>query len=303
MNNNVNLVEIFYIADEFCKEFYKTMEGHTLTENNAKKRRNKPSKLNDAEVITILIAFHLGGYRNLKHFYINYVQKHLVSYFPKTVSYNRFVELQQKALLPMIVLLKTIRLGENTGISFVDSTPIRVCKNKRIFKHKVFNGIAARGKSTMGYFFGFKLHIIINDKGEILNFVITPGNVDDRKPLEDPNFLKNIFGKLFADKGYISKKLFNILFVDGIKLITGLRNNMKNQLMSLSEKIILRKRSIIETVNDELKNICQIEHSRHRSFANFLTNMISGLLAYSFLPKKPAIKYETVETYSQLALF
>ncbi|NPA37895.1 MAG: IS982 family transposase [Chlorobi bacterium] len=302
MNDTVNLVGIFYIADEFCKEFYKNMEGHTLTDNSGKKRRNKPSKLNDAEVITIMIAFHLGGYRNLKHFYINYVQKHLVSYFPQTVSYNRFVELQQKALLPMVIMLKTLRLGENTGISFVDSTPVRVCKNKRIFNHKVFKGIAQRGKSTMGYFFGFKLHIVVNDKGEILNFVITPGNVDDREPLKDPSFLKNIFGKLFADKGYISKKLFETLFVDGIKLITGLRNNMKNQVMTLSEKIMLRKRSIIETINDELKNICQIEHSRHRSFANFLTNMISGLLAYSFLPKKPRIRYETDETYGQLAI-
>ena len=221
MNSNANLVEIYYIADEFCKEFYKNMEGHLLAKDNAKKRRNKPSKLNDAEVITILIAFHLSGYRTLKHFYINHVQKHLGSYFPQTVSYNRFVELQQKVLLPMVILLKTFRLGENTGISFVDSTPIRVCKNKRIFNHKVFKGIAARGKSTIGYFFGFKLHIVVNDKGEILNFVITPGNVDDREPLKDPNFLKNIFGKLFADKGYISKELFKALFVDGIKLITG----------------------------------------------------------------------------------
>ena len=302
MNKNVNLVEIFYIADEFCKDFYKTMEGHTLAENNGKKKRNRPSKLNDAEVITILIVFHLSGFRNLKHFYINYVQRHLVSYFPQTVSYNRFVELQKKALLPMVVLLKTLRLGQDTGISFVDSTPIRVCRNKRIFNHKVFKGVATRGKSTIGYFFGFKLHIVVNDKGEILNFVITPGNVDDREPLKDPNFLKNIFGKLFADKGYVSKKLFETLFVDGIKLITGLRNNMKNQLMSLSDKIMLRKRSIIETINDELKNICQVEHSRHRSFANFLTNMISGLLAYSFLPKKPRIKYETVNTHGQLSI-
>ncbi len=108
MNENVNLVEIFYITDEFCKEFYKTMEGYTLTENNSKKRKNKPSKLNDAEVITILIVFHLSGFRNLKHFYINYVQRHLTSYFPQTVSYNRFVELQKKALLPMVVLLKTL---------------------------------------------------------------------------------------------------------------------------------------------------------------------------------------------------
>ena len=298
-----NLVEIFCMADEFCKEFYKVMEERQIAVSSGKKHRNKPSKLNDAEVITILIAFHLGGYRNLKHFYINYVQEHLKSYFPETVSYNRFVELQQKALLPMVLFLKTVRLGQSTGISFVDSTSIGVCKNKRIFNHKVFKDIAQRGKTTMGYFFGFKLHLVINDSGEIIDFVITPGNVDDRQPLQDTNFLKKIAGKLFADKGYISQKLFENLFIDGIQLITGIRNNMKNQIMTMYDKIMLRKRSIIETVNDELKNICQIEHSRHRSFANFLTNLISGLLAYSFLPKKPSIKYEKNPSTIQLALF
>ncbi len=196
-----------------------------------------------------------------------------------------------------------IRLGKNTGIAFVDSTPIRVCKNKRIYNHKVFRGLAERGKSTIGYFYGFKLHIIINDMGEIIDFVITPGNVDDREPVKNGNFLKRVSGKLFADKGYISQKLFEILFVDGIQLITGLRRNMKNQLMSMFDKITLRKRSVIETVNDELKNICQIEHSRHRSFGNFLSNLISGILAYSFLPKKPRIKYETMSTFGQLALY
>jgi hypothetical protein len=298
-----NLVEIFCLADEFCKEFYKVVEGRQLTDECSKKRRNKPSKLNDAEVITILIAFHLGGFRNLKHFYINYVQKHLQDDFPETVSYNRFVELQQKALLPMVLFLKTVRLGQGTGISFVDSTPVSVCKNKRIFNHKVFKDIAQRGKSTMGYFFGFKLHIVINDRGEILDFVITPGNVDDRQPLQDSNFLKKVAGKLFADKGYISQKLVENLFIDGIQLITGIRNNMKNQIMSMYDKIMLRKRSIIETVNDELKNICQIEHSRHRSFTNFLSNLISGLLAYSYLPKKPSIKYETIPANNQIVLF
>jgi len=297
------LVEIFCLADEFCKEFYKTIAGSQISRNSGKKSRNKPCKLNDAEVITIMIAFHLVGYRNLKNFYINYVQKHLQDYFPETVSYNRFVELQQKALLPMTIFLKTMCLGQSTGISFVDSTPVRVCKNKRIFNHKVFKDIAQRGKSTMGYFFGFKLHIVVNDKGEIIEFVITPGNVDDRQPLKDSNFLKKVAGKLFADKGYVSQKLFENLFIDGIHLITGIRSNMKNQIMSMYDKIMLRKRSIIETINDELKNICQIEHSRHRSFANFLTNMISGLLAYSFLPKKPSIKYQTNPSSSQLALF
>lgn len=303
MLTDSKLVDIFFIADEFCKEFNRTLDGVQLSSDNSKKSRNKPCKLSDSEVITILIAFHLKGYRNLKHFYTQYVQVHLTKEFPETVSYNRFVELQQKALLPMVIFLKMIRLGKCTGISIIDSTPLRVCNNKRIFNHKVFDGIAQRGKSTMGYFFGFKLHLIINDKGEILNFVITPGNVDDREPLKNSDFLNKIFGKLFADKGYIGQKLFEQLFIDGIQLITGLKRNMKNCLMSINDKILLRKRSVIETINDELKNICQVEHSRHRSFGNFLTNLISGLLAYSFLPKKPSIKYDVEPTFGQLALF
>ena len=303
MITTTNLIEIYYFADEFCKEFDKTMEARQINEDSTKKRRKRLSTLNDAEVITILIAFHLGSFRNLKHFYTRYVQIHMIQEFPQTVSYNRFVELQQKVLLPMTLFLRVMRAGSNTGISFIDSTPIRVCKNNRIFNHKVFKGIAQRGKSTMGYFFGFKLHLVVNDKGEVIEFMITPGNVDDRDPLKNANFLKNLKGKLFADKGYVSQTLFEVLFMGGIQLVTGLRRNMKNQLMSMNDKILLRKRSVIETINDELKNICQIEHSRHRSFANFISNLISGLLAYSYFPKKPSIKYETVNTFGQLSIF
>src|SRR5699024_7144114 len=166
------------------------------------------------------------------------------------------------------MFLKLFRKGDCTGISFVDSTCIRVCKNKRIKQNKVFKEIAKVGKSTMGWFYGFKLHLIINDKGEILSFTITPANVDDRTPLKQEGFIKAIFGKLFV----------------------------------VSDKILLRKRSIIETVNDELKNMCQVEHSRHRSVGNFFTNLIAGLIAYSFFPKKPSIKYRKMNT-NQLAIF
>ena len=291
------ITEIFYLADEFCKEFKKSISKHTL----GKTPKRKP-KMSQSEVITILVIFHIGAFKNLKHFYQYFVKQHLTKEFPQTVSYNRFVELMQSVALPMTMFLKTCCLGSCTGISYVDSTSIAVCKNKRIPRHKVFDGIAQRGKTTMGYFFGFKLHFIINDKGEILNFVITPGNTDDRKPLNDKKFVEKLRGKLYADKGYISQRLTEILFVDGLHLITHIRNNMKNVLMEMKDKILLRKRSVIETINDELKNICSIEHSRHRSFENFITNLISGLIAYSFFPKKPAIKYEPIIS-DQLALF
>ena len=290
-----NLVEIFYLADEFCKEFDRVKSGHILKEDNGKKTRNRQFTMSDSEVITIMIYFHISGYRCMKHFYINHIQEHCQSDFPKTVSYNRFVELQKKALVPMTLFLQLCCLGECTGISYIDSTPLRVCHIKRQRSHKTFNGLATKGKSSIGWFFGFKLHIIINDKGEILDFVFTQGNVDDRTPLKSRRFHKNVFGKIFGDRGYISQDLFEQLFIDGIHLITRIKKNMKNSMMLLSDKIYLRKRALIETVNDQLKNICQIEHTRHRSFENFIANMISALIAYNFQPKKPSLNLEIVD--------
>lgn len=289
MISNDKITEIFFILDEFSKDFDKIISDHSLAENVAKKARNRKSALSNSEVMTILVLFHYGGFKNLKHFYLFYVKKHMQSEFPKTVSYNRFVELQKKVIVHLAIFMKTCGLGKCTGISFIDSTSIQVCHIKREKQHKTFKGIAKKGQSSLGWFYGFKLHLIINDKGEILDFVITQGNVDDRKPLEDMELHKNIFGKLYGDKGYISKDLFEKLFVDGVHLVTKIRKNMKNSLMLMQDKIALRKRALIETVNDELKNMCQIEHTRHRSFDNFITNLLSGLIAYSFFPKKPSI--------------
>ena len=294
------ITEIFCTIDDFTQVFEQSLEKRLIsTGKNTRKRKFRMSK---GEILTITVLFHLSGMRTFKHFYLFYVQKHLKEEFPDTVSYNRFVELMQSNLLALTIFLKTARLGEVTGISFIDSTPIRVCKNKRIHNNKVFKGIAKTGKSTMGWFYGFKLHIIVNEKGEILDFMITTANTDDRTPLKTDHFLKKLFGKLYGDKGYISKELTSLLFEQGLHLVTGMKNNMKNSLMTMKDKIMLRKRSVIETINDQLKNIAQIEHSRHRSFGNFITNLIAGLIAYSFQEKKPSIKFET-EKSTQLALF
>lgn len=291
------VTDIFCIVDEFCKNFEKNTKNFILG-----KPSRRPPTMSNSEIISILLLFQISGFKCFKHYYIFYVQRHMNDDFPKTVSYNRFVELSQSIIMPLTIFLKTCCSGSCTGISFVDSTPIRVCKTKRIKANKVFKGTAALGKSTIGWFYGFKLHLIINDRGEIINFLISQGNMDDREPLKREGFLKKIFGKLFGDKGYISKQLFEILFTDGVHLVTGIRNKMKNSLMSMNDKIMLRKRSVIETVNDELKNICQIEHSRHRSFINFIVNILAGLAAYSFFPKKPSIKYQTSKT-NQLYAF
>ncbi len=289
------VIEIFCQVDDFCKEFHKVKSGHELSSKTEKKHRNKPCNLSDSEVITILILFHSYSFRNLKHFYTHYVQVHLKNEFPKTVSYNRFVELQRKALIPMALFLKMHCLGNCTGVSFIDSTPIRACHIRREKSNKVFNGMATKGQCSIGWFYGFKLHLIINDRGEILEFMLSRGNVDDREPLKSKAFHKKIFGKLFGDKGYISQSLFELLFIDRIHMVTKLRKNMKNSVMHIHDKLLLKKRALIETVNDELKNICQIEHTRHRSFNNFITNLISGLIAYSYFTKKPSLNIETVK--------
>ena len=179
-------------------------------------------------------------------------------------------------------------LAQHTGLGYIDSTPIPACHNKRIYRHKVFKGLAARGKSTMGWFFGFKLHLVITEKGELLNVLLTPGNVDDRTPVRE--LTSKMIGLLFGDKGYVDKDLFHDLHERGLKLVTGLKKNMKNKLMSLQEKILLRKRSIIETVNGVLKENFQISHTRHRSFINGFIHIFSTLIAYVLKPNKPAIK-------------
>ena len=295
------VTELFCMADDFCKFFDAMMKKYTLKSDD-KRAYHRDSTMSKAEIMLIMILFHDSGYRCLKHFYVEKVCKPLRQLFPKVVSYNRFVELEKQVAIPLALFIKKVLLGKCTGISFVDSTPLRVCRNQRIHIHKVFNGIAQRGKCSMGWFFGFKLHLICNEKGEILNFMITPGDVDDRKPLEYKAFVEFIYGKLVGDKGYIGKNLFQRLFVDGIQLITKLKSNMRGALMSVSDKLLLRKRAIIETVNDELKNIAQVEHSRHRSFQNFIVNMLGAIAAYCMFPKKPCIHVQrTFDT--QLALF
>src|SRR5919202_1967567 len=179
------------------------------------------------------------------------------------------------------------RQVQPTGLQFIDSLPVRVCHNRRISSHKVFADLAQRGKSSMGWFYGFKLHLVINDQGELLAFCLTPGNVDDRRPVK--KLVRRLWGKLFGDRGYISQELFQQLWTEGVQLITKLKRKMKNKLMPVLDKLLLRKRALIECVNDQLKNISQIEHSRHRSATNGIVNIIAAVVAYTFQPKKPAL--------------
>lgn len=294
------ITEIFCSIDDFCKEFVPFWKKSLISNG---KKRNRTCKMSLSEIMTIQVLFHLSGYKTFKKFYLGYVCKHLQKEFPDLVSYNRMVELKRDSFMALAIYLKTCGLSNCTGISFIDSTPLRVCDQRRIHQHKTFKDIAQRGQCSLGWFYGFKLHIITNDTGGIIDFMITKGNVDDRKPLRFKQFIGKLYGKLFGDKGYISKELFTELFSNGVHLITKLKKNMKTKLLTPIEDLyLLRKRAIIETIFDQLKNICLVEHSRHRSVANYFNNIFSALIAYNFKDKKPSLKNNLVDT-KQLLLF
>jgi hypothetical protein len=278
------LTTLYVIVDDFCKEFIPKWEKHLLC--SGLKKRKREGQLSTSEIMTIYIHFHQSHYRDFKNYYINYVCKYLRHLFPKLVSYHRFVALIKTIIVPLCFFLQCFK-GEKTGIYFIDSTLLKVCNIKRESQHKVFRGLAEKARSTIGWFYGFKLHLVINDKGELMAFKISAGNVDDRTHV--PNLVKDLIGKLIGDKGYISQTLFNRLYAQGLQLVTKIKKNMKNKLMPMIDKLLLRKRAIIESVNDQLKNISQIEHTRHRSIWNFLANTLAALCAYVLQPKKPSI--------------
>ena len=281
-----SLLELFCDVDDYCETFEPLWNQQQLS--SGEKKRQRARSLTISEIMTILIAFHQSHYRDFKAYYCEQVSKNWHKEFPGLVSYTRFVEYTPSVVIPLIGYLRTRCLGRCSGISFIDSTSLDVCLNQRIHSHKVFAGLAGRGKTSTGWFYGFKLHLVVNDQGEILRFCLTPGNVDDRKPV--PHLAKKLFGKLFGDKGYISQPLAQSLReMFDLQLITKLRKNMKNQLMTWSDRILLRRRAIIETIIDQLKNISQIEHSRHRSVTNFFVNVLCGLIAYCRRPSKPSL--------------
>ena len=281
----LSLEALFCHVDDFCNWFEPRWQRQLLSKGLQHRRRSRSLYL--SEVMTILIAFHQSAYRNFKAFYTRVVCVHWARAFPRLVSYNRFVEWMPSVLLPLCAYLRHC-FGKCSAISFIDSTSLKVCHNRRIAQHQVFKDLAARGKTSVDWFFGFKLHLVVNDTGELLNVALTPGNTDERNPV--PKLLQRLMGKVFADRGYISQKLaVHLSKTLGIQLVTKLRRNMKNQLMLLSDKLLLRRRAIIESVTDQLKNISQIEHSRHRSPINFLVNLLGGLIAYCHQPKKPSL--------------
>lgn len=293
---DMKLVEIFCEVDDFLHTHFthNPMRGCLLPDSRFTSKRKRQTSLCVSEQIAIVIFFQLSGYKDFKHYYLNHILVERQQDFPTAVSYSRFITLMPRVLLPLAGFLLFTRMGRCSGVSFIDSTAIRVCHNKRIFSHKVFKGLAKVGKTTMGWFYGLKLHLIVNTRGELLSFALTAGSVaDNNKDLVSRLATAKLWGKLFGDKGYISAPLAEALQRRNIRLITALRANMKNKLLPMEDKLLLRKRSLIESINDELKNNSELEHTRHRSRQNFLVHFFSALTAYTYLPKKPSLKFET----------
>lgn len=285
---NHNITAIFFCLDEFCKCF-EEWEKHRLITTGRKRYRG--CRMSLSEMLTIMVLFHLSPCKNFKYFYLFHIAHFHKQDFPRLLSYNRFIQLMPRLFVPLCILLQNL-FGEETGTYIADATSLPMCHNKRINRNRVFKGLAARGKTTMGWFFGLKLHLVTNHKGSIMAVKITPGNVDERTVLDE--MTRHLKGNLYADKGYISKNLFKTLYQRGLKLITGIKRNMKNYLMPIIEKIMLRKRFLIETIFDVLKVHMNLSHTRHRSPTNACVNILSCLTAYQLKENKPKMKSYTL---------
>lgn len=278
------ITEIFCDIDDFCKDFLKKQSLYLLP--NSERSRDKVCQMALSEIMTIIVLFQMSHYRTFKHFYQNCILQEMRSIFPSALSYNRFVECKPSALTLLTAYLLS-KTGKHTGFYYIDSTTLKVCHNKRIYRNKVFKGIAARSKSTMGWFYGFKLHLVINHKGELINVCFTKGNIDDRQVVNA--LMKQLQGLGVGDKGYLGEKLANDLKSHGLKFITKVRKNMKQKMLSAFETFFLNQRGIIETIIDQLKNLYHLEHTRHRSPVNFLVNTVAALIAYTWRENKPGI--------------
>jgi len=270
------ITTIYYLVDNFCK-IYNEWEKEKLLPST--KIRHRVGNLSLAELLTIVLYFYLSPCKDFKNYYLYFLSAKYSSYF-KLVSYSRIIQLWPSLVLPLVILFQQLK-GEETGIYFIDSTKLQICHNKRTSSNRVFGIIAKIGKSSYGWFkfMGFKLHLIINNKGEIMAIKITKGNRSDLSAVS--SLTKGLQGKLFGDKGYISKDLFGKLYARDLRLFTGIRKDMKNYLLELEDKILLRKRTLIESVFNVLKNRMGLEHTRHRSPLNFLTHILACVASYT----------------------
>ena len=276
---------IFTIVDDFCKTYEDWVSHKLLTSG---KQRDRKGKLALSEAISVMIFYHFSQFKHFKIFYHYFVMDGKL--FKNPPCYERFIAIIPSLFLPLVIMMHYLS-GRKTGIYYVDSTHFAVCKNIRILSNKTFAGLAQRGHSSIDWFYGFKLHMIINDQSEIIAIKITKGNRDDRKAFEEMVVKGDLKGKCYADKGYISKDLFVRLYKKGLILITGIKNNMKNYLIPILDKLFHKKRFIIETIFGYIKEHFNVRPNKHRSPTNFFASLFAALIAYQIKPSKPRISY------------
>ncbi len=282
----IQVTLIFCVIDDFCKIFLPEYRK-TLIANN-KSIRIRTDCISESEIATILIWFNFSGHKCFKHFYNNYNHR-IKLFFPKIPSYERFINSQSKAFVILNVFLRIFikNNSQKTAVYYIDSTPMEVCKNQRIYHHKTFKHMAARGVSSCGWFYGFKLHLIANHVGELVSFAITKGNISDGNMTKI--LAENLEGFLFGDKGYLSNKTASDLLKQGLQLITKVRANMKSKPITKTTKFLLYKRGIIETIIGQLKDFRHLVHTKYRSVTGYFVNVLSSLVAYSLSPVKPRV--------------
>ncbi len=280
------LIEIFVTVDDFCLHLEEWLATHPQPDFHPPRFEGIMSV---SEILSIIIFYHYSGYKCFQYYYQDMVEQELRTYFPKQVSYKRFLQLISKSVPHLYVFTKwQCMQAQSTQIYFIDSKKLPVCHNRRIHNHKVFKGLAERGRSSTGWFYGFKIHLVINNLGQAVNFMITPANVSDANPEVLRHILLKLQGNCYGDKGYLSK-IFAELYQQGLKLVTKIRKNMKNKLMPLQEKYQLFKRAVIESVFDILMTVFDLDHTRHRSPQNAMAHQIGAMAAYSFMDQKPAV--------------
>lgn len=280
------LEEVFCEVDDFCKVFQAQWEAYLI--GREEKPRGPDPGLCDSEIITLLLVLHSSGYKYLKNFYNGPMGEILQRYFPGMPCYERFVTLQKRAFMPLMFFMYS-RLGRKTGIYYIDSTALPVCHNRRIRRHKTFAGLAERGKTTMGWFFGFKLHLVFNELNEIVALKMTTGNVPDTTPV--PQLTKGLIGKLFGDKGYIGKKLAEELLRRGLTLFTRVRKNMKSLPISMIDKMLLNGRGMAETIIGKVKAFSSLNLPKHRLPVNGFLHILAAVTAYQINPIKPDLAF------------
>jgi hypothetical protein len=278
------IVEVFCFIDDFCKEIQAYYATHPLPAGlQTRPVAGRKAALSESEVLTILVLYHLSGFKCFEYFYERLLLPELRSYFPRAVSYTQFLSLSRQACFHVLLLAQyRCCFSARTKHYYIDSKKLPVCDNRRIHQHRVFEELAQRGKSSTGWFFGFKLHLVTNQDGELMRFLITPANVADNNKQVLSFLLSDLQGKCYGDKGYLSAMLEELL-EKGLHLVAKVRKNMKNMLLLFQDKLGLLKRGKIEAVNDILMSVCDIDHTRHRNPINALVQVLAGLAAYSFL--------------------